>query len=719
MIQLLLAPVLLCLGLDAPKQHAALHPANVDVYIEASDVASLVKAYAQAPVVQLMSDPATGKIADLAKELGFDVRATLQDLLPIADATRPDDRFWPWSAASAISISVSELNPNTASAEVKSKIGRGWIVVDFKDSSAAEQAVKAAVAMSGVERDTAEVAPTLSIDTRQVTVTRLANAALGRAWLAQDGTRLIGGFGGVDPSEIANRIAKPESSFIEKHKQLVDEASFKSNCGVTIVRAWSELVELPLAWMPEMSATDAVLVNTFAPAFLPFVGQKGRYRLQLCGDRFVSESFVERIGAAKQLDDLYLHGAGDIPPATARMVPKDAVGVWLMKIQPAQFEALMERTLTGMNGAAALKPDDKAPKISAAVGDSAVMFMPPISPASLTQGEVASIAAQVLAVPLIDGAAFKIALEAWIERAKVADPKLKVENKPYHKRPMYTFTFGGSSDDAGAESAVKPTITILADRVLVTTNRKNAYSEVRRLEAPSTEAHPLAAEGALQKGAFEVSTMDWAATLGKLYETGRGLLPMFSQGREQPIDVEALPTALQLFRFFRPSLSFSQRIEGKTYTYSESSFGPEVPVLALTLAVIGRSRMFETSTSSERESSSTTTGSSAPQKPAPADSVKPVADPQRDTTVKALRSVRTGLAIYKSQFQRAPAALDDLLKGTADFPKGFLESNELPKDGWGRGLVYAALDNGAKYDLRSLGANGVDDKGAGDDVLLP
>ena len=66
-----------------------------------------------------------------------------------------------------------------------------------------------------------------------------------------------------------------------------------------------------------------------------------------------------------------------------------------------------------------------------------------------------------------------------------------------------------------------------------------------------------------------------------------------------------------------------------------------------------------------------------------------------------------------------PSALDELLKGTDAFPKGFLEGSEVPKDGWGCALVYAVRDNGAKYDLRSMGANGVDDQGAGDDVLLP
>ncbi len=467
--------------------------------------------------------------------------------------------------------------------------------------------------------------------------------------------------------------------------------------------------------LPEMSATDAALLNTFVPGFLPFVGQKGRYRMQLCGDRFVSESLVERIGDAKQLDDLY--GTGDIPLSTARMVPKEAVGAWVMKIQPAQFEALLERTLAGMNSPAAAKPDEKAPKLSAAVGDSGAMFLLPLSIGSLNSGS-APVPPAVLSVALKDAAAFKTALDAWIERAKLADPTLKVENKPYHKLPMYTFTLGSTPDENGAnaESSMKPTIAILADRVLVTPNRKTAQGEVRRTEMPITEVHALAGEGAIPKGAFEASTMDWGAAVGKLYDAGRGFLPMLSQGRETPIDVESLPTASTLFRFFKPSASYSQRIDGKTYTYSESSIGPEVP-LALAMLSLGFS-------SSSRIGGLAATGSGPAESGAPraaetSEQPKPAVAAEREATLKSLRSVRTGLAIYRSQFQRVPSALDELVKGTDAFPKGFLEGTEVPKDGWGRALVYSVRDNGAKYDLRSTGANGVDDQGAGDDVLLP
>jgi hypothetical protein len=94
-------------------------------------------------------------------------------------------------------------------------------------------------------------------------------------------------------------------------------------------------------------------------------------------------------------------------------------------------------------------------------------------------------------------------------------------------------------------------------------------------------------------------------------------------------------------------------------------------------------------------------------------------DAERTSTLSALRDVKTGIAVYRSQFGRAPDTLDELLKATDAFPNGFLEGGAVPKDGWKHALVYAPQEKGAKFDLRSCGPNGVDDHGGGDDVTLP
>ena len=51
------------------------------------------------------------------------------------------------------------------------------------------------------------------------------------------------------------------------------------------------------------------------------------------------------------------------------------------------------------------------------------------------------------------------------------------------------------------------------------------------------------------------------------------------------------------------------------------------------------------------------------------------------------RVVIAGYVSKKAEVKRLPASGR---KAPDEFPKGFLDGNEVPKDGWGRALVYAA-----------------------------
>lgn len=749
----------------AAGDHAHLHPANADVYIESSDVQAALKAYEKAPVVQLMNDASVAKIGEAAKVMGVDLQELLKGALPVADATRPEDRYWPWSSATSLTLSLNDVDSAPATGVSTNERTSGWVTLDFKSAESATQVLAALGGTGGVTKVALQGDEPLELEGQRLPLTRYEAELFGTkmsAWFVQRDARLIGGLGRAQPNDLVERVAHPETSFVERHKLLVDDTHFKSVCGTAIVRAWSDLerVSMPAAATPTpvstttptstsptpaspgaTSPTAAVrgqgvetsLIDTFLPGFVPFVGQKGRYRLQLCGDRFVSESLTERIGPAKQLDELY--GTGTIPISTARMIPKEAVGAWLMKMRPAQFEALLESTLARTQNLAANSPADQGPKISAALGDSAAMFMLPFAIGNLTSGDM--IPNAMMAVELKDGVAFKAGLEALIERIKALDPKLTVENKPYHKLPMYTFSHpagaagaeaenspeGGSGGfGAGLEASLRPTVVILADRVLIAPNRKSAQTEVRRIESNPTDVHALAVEGAIQRDAYEISTMDWGALVGKLYDAARGFLPMLNQGSDKTIDVNALPAASELFRFFKPSASYSTRIDGKTYTYSESSIGPETP-LALGLLSVGMSgsaRISPRSTDETKAIPGVAGADSNPSESAPVPRAETTeADATKAATVVVLRRVKTGLAIYRSQFGRVPDTLDELLKGTEAFPKGFLDGDAVPKDAWGHTLVFSAQEKGTKFTLRSLGANGVDDQGAGDDVTSP
>ena len=78
--------------------------------------------------------------------------------------------------------------------------------------------------------------------------------------------------------------------------------------------------------------------------------------------------------------------------------------------------------------------------------------------------------------------------------------------------------------------------------------------------------------------------------------------------------------------------------------------------------------------------------------------------------------MKLGLVIYKSENAGFPGALSDLLAPTVTYPRGFLNSDTLPADGWGNELQYAAAPGGAGYRLWSAGPDGVNNGGDGDDV---
>jgi len=707
--------------------HARFHPANADVYVDAPDVHAALDAYAAAPMVKLVRDPAIGKIADVSKLMGFDLRSMIGGVMPVADPTRPNEPYWPWSAAKHVSISFEGIDAPPATitgaaatdVEQTAKLAArgmndrtsGWVVADFADEAAALQSIHALSATGGVTTVSMQDDAPLRIDDRALPLTRLEMSLFGNAvalWVTHDGARVFAGIGRAAPDALTRRLADASTSFASRHAQVIGDEGFPKPTGVVLARAWSDLERLTPPNGASTSGPMTTLVDTFLPSMLPFVGQKGRYRMQLVGDRFVSESLTERIGPAKELDALY--GSSALSATTTRMIAAEAVGAWAMTIQPAGFESLLGRLMTQAQLPAA---PEGALHLAPTLGTGAAMFMMPLSVGNVTSE--APMPNVVMAVELKDGTAFEAALAQWIERLRKADPNLRVESKPYHKLPMYTFsTADVSEEDAtgGIAAALRPTITILSDRVLVTANRKYAQSEVRRIEGKPTTVHALANENAVPKDVYEASSMDWGGALSKLYDTGRALLPTFAQGLDKPIDVDALPTSADLFRFFKPSASYSRRVDGRTYAYSESSFGPETPFgLGLMGLAMTQSRGAMPATASSNVTARAT--------PEPAKAETPSIPPERTATITTLRGVKIGISLYKSQFDHAPATLDELLKGTDAFPNGFLDGAAVPVDGWGRAFVYAKAADGKTYSLRSSGPNGIDDQGSGDDVSLP
>ncbi len=769
MIQLAL-PLLLTLSTG---DNARFHPANADVYVEIADVKAAFAAYADAPLVKTLQDPAVARIAEAAKQMNPDIGAMLVGLMPTPDPSRPDDHWWPWSGLSSMSMSIAGLDTPAPTGTPWPERASGWIVLEFADAAAATQALTAIGASAGVTqvsvqsstpagKDGADEHPaskteqgsrspaastsgsatngaaatnkaeTVKIEGADATVVRHEVDLFGNKvafWLVQSGPRVVCGVGHAQPRDLVERLSKPESTFVAQHALLEKDSGLQSSCGVTIARAWSDLERVDVPGMID-ERLGPEFVELGMAEFVPFVGQRGVHRLQLCKGQFVWESSTERIGPSRGLDDLY--GTAPIAPSIARFVPKAAIGAWLLKVQPAKIEALVQRALARTKKPADGAPTDaNAPHPFAAIGDSVAMFVMPLSMGNMGNGGISPNA--LMAIELKDATAFQTAFEAWIAHAQTNEPGLKVESKPYHKHAAYTFTYAkdatpSDDEDKAPTSAARPTLVILADRVVIASSRTYAQSEVRRIEAGGDDAHPLAVEGAIPKNAYEVSWFDWGAAIGKSYDMARGFLPLLLQSTGKSIDVSTLPTAAELFRYIAPSASYTARIDGKEYKHSVTSLGPETPLAGIALA-IGITAYGERTAGQIASSAHVLPGVTAADGDVQVGHVvtvgsgasdwEKVRGDERSETSTALRDVKTGLAVYRSQFGRVPDTLDDLLKHTDAFPNGFLDGGAVPKDGWHHALVYATTDKGATYALRSCGANGVDDHGTGDDVLVP
>jgi hypothetical protein len=90
----------------------------------------------------------------------------------------------------------------------------------------------------------------------------------------------------------------------------------------------------------------------------------------------------------------------------------------------------------------------------------------------------------------------------------------------------------------------------------------------------------------------------------------------------------------------------------------------------------------------------------------------------RDRTQVALRELKLAIVLFKSEHQRYPETLAQLIEPSPNFPRGFLEEGVVPGDGWGNEPLYACDPEAGTYRLWSAGPDGLDASGGGDDVRL-
>ena len=697
------------------SSHAALHPVGSDLYAEIPDAGAAIAAYSNAPLVRMVDSEGARNLGSLIKDLGFDIESVLGSLLPIADPNRADDRWWPWSAAQKISFSATGLEASPMDEAAIS----AWMICDFKSAEAAGQAEVALAAMGGTEAKPGIAIKIAGVEVPVNTIGSPLGVIAGTAWTARIDTRLVAGIGAAKPEEFAALCGATDGGLHAAWSATETSKLLAAPSGVTVLEILANMDDAP------SFLSDTGALGSAALFLAPFLSSRGRWRIELQGDRFVTNAVHEPRGAGAQLFSTF--GAVPVPTKASGFLPPDAVGTWVTSVDAARAESAVGALFASVLGDAPIAEAGAGePRMADGLGVAMATSLLPFQ--SLMQPTPRI----VLALELTDAKKFEAGLDAWIARAKAANPMLAVERKPYRKVP--TIVIGAGKDEAESANggggspfggvSIVPTrvaIAVLTDRVLFTSAPSVVRNEIKRLQDASTATPHVATQAVARPAdAVEVSTMDWAAFLSKVYDGARGVLPMLAQGRSEPIDLDKLPAAEQLFAPFRPSSSWARRDGTRWVVHSESSFGPETPLALAALGFLGMRASRQPPVNGTGVESVPVAPTAADANSTPPSSVPPTDAPDpRALTLGALREVRTAVAIYRSQFGRVPPTTADLLQKTDAFPEGFLKSGQVPKDGWGRDLVYAAPADGASYAMRSLGADGIDQDGAGDDVRLP
>ena len=716
MIREALACVVVLFG--TPNERAPSEPSSADIYVEVPNVQALLEACRAAPLVRFLQDEEVQRIGALADTLGMAPKEWSQFFSSALTKPVPGQSASLCTEVESLSLSITGLN-------AKDQVGMGlrerlgaMAIVDFLSIEAAARAEKSWASLQGRASSFTQAAATVRIEERELAVVQHHFGAPMSidAWSLRDGKSFVIGAGRRAPSEYAEFRARRARVVDARGLEADEDETFSPSAGVTVFRASTNIERVP-EFETSGSESSARWLSSLSVLF-PILGSRGQWRMQLRGDRFVTEGSYEQIGDARALDTAY--GLHAVDAQSVKMVAKEAIGAWLVHIEALQL-ATCVRQLVPMKAAedasgtiTDASKTDGIDSMSAALGGASAVYLLPIANIQSLLPRV------VVAIELKDKVAFRRGLDAFAARLAELDPKLQVRDRPYHDVPLLTFSRADepttaektASNEAGIlvgtfESTLRPSIALLDDRILIGLAPSHLQSEIRRLEAKTIEPHAIAAEGRFPIDAIEASTMDWAGAIGRVYDVTRGLAPLLAQGK-LPFDASKLLPASSFTRFFQASWSWSRRVEGHIYRRSESSFGPETPLALLALG-------FEIM----RSMNATKGASATAEAPALAYTSDANDIDASASTLATLRDVKTGLAIYRSQLRRHPPQLEALLESTASFPKGFLDTQQLPTDAWNHALVYEVEADGSRFRLRSCGSDGIDQHGSGDDIVAP
>lgn len=209
-----------------------------------------------------------------------------------------------------------------------------------------------------------------------------------------------------------------------------------------------------------------------------------------------------------------------------------------------------------------------------------------------------------------------------------------------------------------------------------------------------------------------LSYSDTAANFENTYSSLLGIIPMAmgmaGGGAELPFDMALLPSAEVISKHLFGSVNMTYSVGNGHVSISRSPFGAETMLGGMAVgmagaAVFGGMR-------AEQAMSGGMVGLPPP------DEVQVSTGTPADTVRSDFAKLSTAITVYVIEYGAPPPTLDTLAQPKAEYPQGFLNGAAVPTDPWGHGYRYVT-DGKDRYTLWSLGPNGIDEEGVGDDIV--
>ncbi|MCP3917892.1 MAG: hypothetical protein GY711_20285 [bacterium] len=722
---------------------SGLHPGDAVLYFEIPDVQALTGAYEASALGRLLADADVQ--AAIGAVMGIDSYDPLDELSALYDGAVERGELPPIKSVfleplERLSFSLSakdgQIGPILRAMEggvlpegeddvagyLRGHLGL-QVGFEFRSDIAAREYTQFVLGLlEGQGAELAHETHTLAADHGvRVTTANTGAEALPELRLFDDGKRVVLLAGIHSTGACLERLGGGGESIAASGALARGARHLSSSSGTTVFEGFSLIGDQLMRSIdvPDIGPLIDIAEGLFGP-MLTMITRGGHWRVQLRGGRFVTEGF-HATPANGPLDGLL--ASAPVPEGDFDLVHPEAIVGWVAHLDRAAVIRAIEAAgggaerMDGIEDAFGFRPDRD---LVEPLGSAVAWSLPPIK-------SLLAAPPLMVSVGLRDSNTFTRGVEGLFALlAAEARDEVAVRETTYRDMRMFTIEFTGEADlDIGLPidpmGFFKPTVVVMEDRVFLTTLPSHAKREIRRLIKGQPKRHPLLAEGSFPTGASEVGFADWVSFLGKMYD---GLVPLASMAEdmvgELPIDLASLPKSKVFTPFFQPATRWERRVEGGVLHHAESSFGPETPLAIVLGAVGGAAWVLPSMSGSESGPGDLSPEvrvvdrAEASDAPVAPDAPQPLDSAQR--THGRLAEVRVAITVYQLDQGGLPSKFADLAQPTTNYPKGFLPSGSVPpKDGWGRDLRYAPAET--TFKLWSIGPDGVDQDGAGDDIL--